>query len=187
MIENYKQLKEIKDKPKLLLHCCCGPCSTYVIEFLQPYFTLTAYYYNPNTQPYDEYIKRLEELKKVTDIYKIDLIVGDYDDSFDKIAIGMEKEIEGGKRCYLCYENRIKNTYLKTKELGFDYYTTTLSVSPYKKEDIINKIGFSYSDTIKFVYSNFKLNDGYRKSIMLSKKYFLYRQKYCGCLFSITK
>jgi len=199
MKENYqKKLDEIINSiekenvvPSLLLHSCCAPCSSYVIEYLSNYFNITVYYYNPNIYPLEEYEKRKAEQIKSLDQFKtknkLNIIDSDYNyNDFLKISEGLENEREGGKRCFSCYKLRLENTALKAKELKYDYFTTTLTISPYKNSFKINEIG-NYLENkyqIKYLYSDFKKKEGYKKSIELAKKYNLYRQDYCGCLYS---
>ena len=176
-------------KPKLLLHSCCGPCSTWVISYLKDYFDITVYYYNPNIEPEEEYQHRKQEqirfIKENKEV-SVSFLDCDYDNlSFKDIARGLEKEKEGGARCSKCFYLRLKKTALTAKENNFDYFGTTLTVSPHKNSEVINKMGEAVSKecNIPFIYSNFKKQDGYKKSIELSKKYDLYRQNYCGCLY----
>lgn len=173
-------------KPKLLLHSCCGPCSTYVIDYLKDYFKITVLFYNPNIEPREEYNKRKEEQLKILKNYNIPFLESDYENNiFRCIVKGHEKDKEGGERCHLCYELRIKKTRDLAIKLGFEYFCTTLTVSPYKDAQIINLIGKKLSnDKVKWLESDFKKKEGYKKSIELSHKYSLYRQNYCGCLFS---
>ena len=191
---NYqKKLEEIisklDKKTTLLLHSCCGPCSTRVIDFLKDYFDITVYYYNPNIEPQEEYIHRKEEQKRFIKEYQeanIKFLDCDYDNSsFKEIAKGLEDVPEGGARCNKCFYLRLNKTALKAKELNFDYFGTTLTVSPHKNSEIINEIGEKISKdlNIDYIYGDFKKNDGYKKSIKLSKEYNLYRQNYCGCLY----
>lgn len=183
-------LNNLKEKrPTLLLHSCCGPCSSYVIEKLIPFFKITIFYYNPNIYPEEEFFKRLEEQKKLLSNYKeIDLIVGDYNYStFLDSVKGLENLGEKSQRCYKCYEFRIKQLSKAASDNNFDYFTTTLSVSPYKISSWINELGLKYQTKSKFLYSNFKKENGYQNSILLSKKYNLYRQEYCGCEFSLEE
>ena len=190
---NYNnKLLEIVEKldyvPKLLLHSCCGPCSTTCISFLTNYFDITVLYYNPNIEPEEEYLKRKNEQIKFINSFdakhKLDFMDCDYDnEAFLKIASGLENEKEGGARCHKCYYLRMAKTADVAKNNGFDYFATTLTVSPYKDSQVINHIGevISKEKNINYLYSDFKKNDGYKKSIELSKKYKLYRQNYCGC------
>ena len=183
-------INKLDYKPKLLLHSCCGPCSSYVITYLKDYFDITILYYNPNIEPYEEYIKRKEEQIKLIDklnIIDLDLYDIDYDnENYRNKVIGLENEKEGGSRCHICYELRLNKTAMLAKENGYEYFGTTLTVSPYKNAQVLNQIGEKLSNVynIKWLYSDFKKKDGYKKSIELSKEYNLYRQDYCGCLFS---
>lgn len=174
--------------PKLLLHSCCGPCSTTCISFLTKYFDVTVFYYNPNIEPEAEYVKRKNEQIKFLNHFKgqnkIDFLDCDYDnESFSKAVKGLETEPEGGKRCSVCFALRLNKTAEVAKNKGYDYFGTTLTVSPHKNSQVINEIGEKISQKvgIPFLYSDFKKQDGYKKSIELSKKYELYRQNYCGC------
>lgn len=174
-------------KPKLLLHICCAPCSTSVIEGLKDKFEVVGLYCNPNISPESEYFKRLFEVKKYCKIIGIDLIISAYNHE-DWLADirGLEKEKEGGKRCVECYKFRMDKAAKEANKRNFDYYTTTLSVSPYKNFEYIKKIGrdFERDFAAEFLKEDFKKKDGYKRSIELSRKYKLYRQKYCGCEFS---
>lgn len=182
-----------KNKPRLLLHSCCGPCSTQVIDFLRNYFKITVYYYNPNIEPDLEYEKRkreqirfINEAKKQDESLDLDFLDCGYDnDSFKKISKGLEQEKEGGARCSKCFYLRLKETARKAKELGYDYFGTTLTVSPHKNSQVINRIGENIQEELNmpFIYGDFKKNDGYKKSIEFAKQYDLYRQDYCGCLY----
>ena len=181
-----------KEKPRLLLHSCCGPCSTEVINFLKDYFLITVYYYNPNIEPIEEYNKRkqeqirfIEEFNK-TSKDKVEFLDCDYaNEDFKEVAKNLETEKEGGARCHKCYYLRLKKTALKAKENNFEYFGTTLTVSPYKSSEVINKLGekIEAEVNVKYIYGDFKKNNGYQKSIMYSKQYNLYRQNYCGCLY----
>lgn len=196
MKKNYQIVMEeiisnLEGTKKLLLHSCCGPCSSYVIKTLTPYFDITVLYYNPNIEPLEEYLKRKEEqkrfIKEFKGVNKIDFMDCDYDnEKFKELAKGLEKEREGGARCIKCYYERINKTALMAKENGFDYFCTTLTVSPYKNSTKINEIGALLEEKygIKYLYSDFKKKDGYKESIKLSKEYSLYRQDYCGCNYS---
>lgn len=177
--------------PNLLLHSCCAPCSSYVLEYLSNYFNITIYYYNPNISPYEEFEKRALEqvnlIKKLRTKNPINYIIEKYNnDEFEQIVVGLTNELEGGPRCFKCYNLRLEKTCLYSKEHNFDYFTTTLSVSPYKNSDKLNEIG-SYLEekyNINFLRADFKKKNGYKRSIELSKKYNLYRQDYCGCIYS---
>ena len=176
----------------LLLHACCAPCSSSVLERLGNFFKISILYYNPNITEKYEYEKRLNEIVKFASNFKtkysIEVIPGRYKPiEFFDIARGLEKEPERGKRCYKCYELRLKETALIAKEKGFDYFTTTLSLSPYKDAKWINEIGESLQEQYKvnFLFSDFKKKNGYKRSIELSKEFDLYRQDYCGCVYSV--
>ena len=189
-----KIIKSIQQDGKtktLLLHSCCAPCSSYVLEYLSKYFRITIFYYNPNIYPKEEFYKRVEEQKRLISELpvknKINFIEGRFDsDRFYEIAKGLEKEKEGGQRCFNCYELRLRKTAILAKEQGFDYFTTTLSISPYKNAKKLNEIGFKLSQeyNTEYLFSDFKKKNGYKRSIELSKQYNLYRQDYCGCIFS---
>ena len=177
--------------PKLLLHCCCAPCSSYVLEYLSEFFEITVFYYNPNISPYDEYLKRIDELKKLIEKMplknKVNFLEGKYNnDDFNLLVNGHENEEEGGSRFFKCYKMRLEETVKKAKELEFDYFTTTLSISPYKNANKLNEIGISLSEkyNINYLYADFKKKNGYKRSIELSNLYGLYRQDYCGCIYS---
>lgn len=182
---------ESNSRPKLLLHSCCAPCSSYVLEYLTKYFDITIFYYNPNIYPYDEYKKRFnEQIKLINDMNPenmISIIDCDYNNNLYEEAIkGFESEPEGGKRCHICYELRLEQTAKQAKNLDFDYFGTTLSVSPYKNSEKLNLIGKSLEEqyNVNYLYSDFKKKDGYKRSIVLSREYNLYRQEYCGCKYS---
>lgn len=190
MITNYKEfenfLENTKEKKKLLIHACCGPCSTSVLELLNKYFLIDVLYYNPNIYPEEEYKKRLNTLKKVSK----NIISFSYDsDLFTNLVKGLETEKEGGLRCYKCIEARLRKTARYAKENGYDFFTTTLSVSPHKNSKMINEIGYKLEKeyNIKYLYSDFKKKEGYKRSITLSKNLNLYRQTYCGCKYSIKE
>ena len=181
------------EKKKLLLHSCCGPCSTSVIEKLKKDYNITIFYYNPNIYPREEYLKRIETqkeylLKSNQDIAVVDGKYNDFD-IFEKAFVGLENCPEGGQRCEKCMSLRIKKTAEYAKNNGFDVFTTTLSVSPHKNAKLINALGekFSLEFSIPFLYSDFKKQDGFLLSTTLSKKYNLYRQNYCGCKYSLPK
>lgn len=187
-------LEKLKDKnkiPKLLLHACCGPCSSYVLEYLSNFFEITVYYYNPNIYPESEYYRRLEEAKKFISSFptknKVNFVEDEYDSNkFYSSIRGLEKLGERSERCYKCYEFRMKNAAKYASINNFDYFTTTLSISPYKNADWINEIGMILEKeyNIKYLFSDFKKKNGYKRSLELSKEYNLYRQDYCGCVYS---
>lgn len=172
---------------KLLLHCCCGPCSTAVIEKLKGDYDITLFYYNPNIEPYEELLLRANELVKVAKHFSIPVIIDDSAINFKEVAKGLETQKEGGSRCELCFDIRLSKTAEIAKIKGFDAFTTTLTVSPHKNADLINKIGVENGNKygVEFLAENFKKQDGYLRSIKLSNELGLYRQKYCGCRFSI--
>lgn len=188
-----KQIQEIKEKkkvPTLLLHSCCAPCSSQVITCLTNYFDITILYYNPNIYPEEEYLKRKEEqirlIHEIKNINKLEIIDCDYDnDIYEQEIKGLENEQEGGSRCYKCFNLRLNKTAQIAKENNYDFFSTTLTISPYKNSKLINIIGKDLEKkyNITWLYSDHKKRDGYKKSIELSKKYNLYRQNYCGCEF----
>ena len=207
-IEFEKQIDRIKsaeELPKLLLHACCAPCSTHCLEVLAAYFDITVYFYNPNIDEFEEYKKRLEELerlKKEADFAKnIKIVDGSFEpDRFYEMAKGREDLPERGLRCYDCYELRLRKTAEYALKEGFDYFSTTLSISPYKNAQWLNEIGIKLENEMMqeyeqkncedikkypiFLFSDFKKKNGYKRSIELSEEYGLYRQDYCGCIFS---
>lgn len=186
-IEN---IKKAGVKPKLLLHACCAPCSSAVLEQLCDVFEITLFFYNPNISPESEFAFRLEELGRLTaemDLSNIQIIAPPYDNSeFENIAKGMENIPEGGARCAKCYRLRLEKTVAYAKENEFDYVTTTLSISPYKNAQWLNEIGLELADKygVKYLCSDFKKGEGYKRSCALSAQYNLYRQNYCGCIYS---
>lgn len=178
--------------PKLLLHSCCAPCSSYVLEYLSQYFEITVFYYNPNIYPESEYTKRIWEQQKLIDElpakHPISFMAGPYDkERFYEMASGLEHVKEGGARCMKCYELRLREAAKIAKNAGFDYFTTTLSISPLKKAERLNEIGQRLGEEyeVEYLLSDFKRKNGYKRSIELSKIYGLYRQDYCGCEFSM--
>ena len=189
------KIEEIKDNnppSRLLLHSCCASCSSHVIDYLAPYFSITVFFYNPNIYPKAEYEKRLKDqirlLKELTLSIEVDLIVGDYEpEIYYQRVRGLEQEKEGQVRCTKCYELRLERTAQKAVELGFPYFTTTLTISPHKNSETINKLGgeIASSHNLSYLFSNFKKKGGFQHSILLSKQYGLYRQNYCGCIFSL--
>ena len=186
-----ENIKKSNKTPKLLLHACCAPCSSYVLEYLSNYFEITILYYNPNIYPKEEYTRRLEELKRFLKIYKtknkVTFVEEKYDEKeyYDSIK-GLENLGEKSKRCYNCYELRLNRAAIYAKNNNFDHFTTTLSISPYKVSKWINEIGGNLEKKygIKYLYSDFKKRNGYKRSQELSKEYNLYRQDYCGCIYS---
>lgn len=189
--EEIKKIKNMDRIPTLLLHSCCAPCSSYVLEYLSEFFSITVLYYNPNIFPEEEYLYRIKEQQKLINNLpvknKINLIGTKYtpEDFYSKIK-GHEKDEEGGERCFICYELRLREAAKYAKEGKFDYFTTTLSISPLKNADKLNEIGKKVADEngIKYLYSDFKKKNGYKRSTELSKEYGLYRQNYCGCVYS---
>ena len=184
-----KELEASQKKPTLMLHTCCAPCSSSVIERLAKHFEITVFYYNPNIEPIEEYLLRKEEQKRYLKEINVNIKFQDCDyenEEFKKISKGLENLKEGGYRCHECYKLRLLKTAQKAKELNFDYFGTTLTVSPYKNSQILNQIGEEIEKElkIKYLFSDFKKKEGYKKSIELSKKYNLYRQNYCGCTYS---
>ncbi len=194
--ENYdkkmeEQLKALQgERKKLLIHSCCGPCSSSVLEYLKDYLDIDVYFYNPNITEKEEYETRLEELKIFLDKiqFPMKVVEGEYEvrrDFFEKIK-GLEKEPETGARCKVCYELRMEEAARKAKEEGYDYFTTVLSISPMKNATWINEIGEKLEEKYKipFLHGDFKKKNRYLRSIQLSKEYGMYRQEYCGCIFS---
>ena len=190
-----KILAQLTGVPRLMLHSCCAPCSSYVLEYLRRYFEITVFYYNPNISMEAEYQKRVAEQKRLiaaynqlTDSgYPIAVIEGDYEpEAFYEIARGLEQCPEGGERCFACYELRLRETAKRAKAGQYDYFTTTLSISPLKNAAKLNEIGEKLAAEfgVAWLPSDFKKKDGYKRSIELSKEYDLYRQDYCGCVYS---
>ncbi len=177
--------------PRLFLHSCCAPCSSYVLEYLSRYFEITVFFYNPNISPAEEYEKRVEEIRrmigKMEFVHPVKLVEGEYDPQvFFRMAKGMEDIPEGGERCFGCYRLRMEEAARLAEEGNYDYFTTTLSISPLKNAQKINEIGEELSKIYKVSHlpSDFKKKNGYKRSIELSGEYDLYRQDYCGCVFS---
>lgn len=205
-----KEIKKWSDKemcPTILLHSCCAPCSSYCMEYLSKYAEITAFYYNPNITDENEYRHRVAELKRLIDemfvgqtdevfikdktltVHKPSFIEGEYDpDSFYNIAKGLESEPECGRRCIKCYELRLRKTAEEAAKGGYEYFTTTLTISPLKDAQVLNRLGIKLGEEygVKYLPSDFKKNGGYQRSIELSREYNLYRQNYCGCEFSKT-
>ncbi len=179
---------------RLFLHSCCAPCSSYVLEYLRNYFRITVFYYNPNISFEQEYQKRIAEQKRLIDAYNrggtgypIDVVEGDYEpEVFYDMAAGLEECPEGGERCFLCYELRLRKTAQQALDGNYDYFCTTLSISPLKNAKKLNEIGEQLAEEyqVKWLMSDFKKKDGYKRSIELSAIYDLYRQDYCGCVYS---
>ncbi len=206
MNRNYsKELDKILNREEnkgkhLFLHSCCAPCSSYVLEYLRSFFKITVFYYNPNITEEDEYFKRAAEQKRLiaefnrqlaegemSQAYPITVVEGDYKrELFFERVKGLEKCPEGGERCFACYELRLRETARKAKEAGADYFTTTLTISPLKNAARLNEIGEGLADEyqVAFLPSDFKKKNGYKRSIELSREYGLYRQDYCGCIYS---
>jgi len=186
-----KIIEGLANKPTLLVHSCCAPCSSYVLEYLNRYFEITVFYYNPNITETEEYYKRVEEVKRlIAEMPKetpIHFIEGKYDpETYLTVVRGLENEPEGGKRCEKCFELRLSEAARIAKEGNFDFFTTTLTISPLKNAEKLNTIGemAAKSLNLQWLPSDFKKKEGYKRSIELSKEYGLYRQDYCGCVFS---
>lgn len=199
MNRNYqKELEKIIEKnkaenkiPRLFLHSCCAPCSSYVLEYLSQYFEITDFFYNPNISPREEYEKRTEEMKRLIEempfVHKPKFVEGKYHpEDFFKMAKGLEDVQEGGERCFQCFRMRMEEAARLAAEGGYDYFTTTLTISPLKNAQKINEIGEELAKIydVKHLPSDFKKKNGYKRSTELSKEYQLYRQDYCGCVFS---
>jgi len=177
-------------KQRLLLHTCCGPCSTHVIEILKNDYDLTLYFYNPNIYPKEEYHRRLDTVKKVSKEMNVPLVIEDYEPGIWNDAVkGLEEEQENGKRCEECFNLRLEVSAEYAKKNNYDLFATTLTISPYKDAQIINEIGKRLEGeyAIDFLDADFRKDNGYQRSIELSKQMGLYRQKYCGCIYSLNK
>lgn len=204
-VRNYqKELDKILERleteqpPRLFLHSCCAPCSSYVLEYLRKYFAITVFYYNPNISMEPEYRKRVEEQKRLIAAYNksaegqaiffpIEIQEGDYEpQAFYEIAKGLEQCPEGGERCFACYELRLAETARRAVQGGYDYFATTLTISPLKNAQKLNEIGerLALEQGVTWLPSDFKKKNGYKRSIELSAEYDLYRQDYCGCIYS---
>lgn len=182
-------VSKLEKKPSLLLHVCCGPCSSYVLEYLSNYFEIAILFYNPNIYPKEEYIRRKEEMEEfVSKAYpNTKYIILDYNEKeFYDAVRGYEHLGERSERCFKCYELRLKKTVEYAKENGYDYFTTSLSISPYKVSSKLNEIGSILEKEygINYLYSDFKKRNGYKRSIEISREYNMYRQEYCGCVYS---
>ena len=187
-----EEIKRTGEAPTLLLHSCCAPCSSYCLEYLSEYFKITVFYYNPNIYPESEYALRTEEQKRLIKELKVKneisfLEIGFNPEEFYSAVKGLEKEKEGGERCFICYRLRLSKTAEEAKKRGFDYFTTTLSISPLKNAEKLNEIAEDegIKNGIKHLPSDFKKKNGYKRSTELSKEYGLYRQDYCGCVYSV--
>ena len=188
LIEKLEQTKEV---PRLFLHSCCAPCSSYVLEYLSEHFAITVFYFNPNIAPEEEYRKRVEEQKRLIEqlpaVYPIQFLEGRYEpEEFYSRVRGLEKEPEGGARCRVCFELRLEEAARLAAEGGYDYYTTTLSISPLKNAQVLAQVAMEMGEKwgVRWLPSDFKKKEGYKRSIQLSAEYDLYRQNYCGCVFS---
>ena len=201
-----RKWSELEVCPTILLHSCCAPCSSYCLEYLSKHAGITAFYYNPNITDEGEYRHRVAELKRLIDemfvnvpdgevytkennstVYKPKFLESEYaPDSFYDIAAGLENEPECGRRCIKCYELRLRRTAEEAAKGGYDYFTTTLTISPLKDAQILNRLGIKLGEEygVKYLPSDFKKNGGYQRSIELSREYNLYRQNFCGCEFS---
>ena len=191
VIESLSQQEKV---PTLLLHSCCAPCSSYVLEYLSNYFGITVFYYNPNIYPDEEYEMRVREQQRFIRAFPakhpIDFIEGAYDkERFYEMARGLEQVPEGGQRCFQCYELRLREAGELAKARGFDYFTTTLSISPMKNAQKLNEIGQCLAEElgVSYLCSDFKKRNGYKRSTEISKEYGMYRQDYCGCVYSYQK
>lgn len=196
---NYqKEMEKILDAavrdgkvPTLFLHSCCAPCSSYVLEYLSKYFSITVFYYNPNISPMEEYKARTEEVKRLISelpaVHPISFIEGKYDpECYYEAVKGHEQDPEGGERCKICFEMRLREAARLAASGGYDWFTTTLTISPLKNAERLNSIGHAMGEEyhVAFLPSDFKKKEGYKRSIELSAEYHLYRQNYCGCVFS---
>ncbi len=186
-----EKIEKSEKKPSLLLHACCAPCSSYVLEYLSGFFDITLFYYNPNISPEAEFKKRVAELSRLIGEMPLKRAVrlteGEYaPERFNEIAKGLENVPEGGERCFKCYELRLRRAAEEAKASGFDYFTTTLSISPHKNAEKLNEIGGALSEEfgVPYLFSDFKKRNGYKRSCELSALYGLYRQNYCGCVYS---
>lgn len=192
MLETLSKIDK-KDYKKILLHTCCGPCFTIPYQYLKGKFEITLFFNNSNIYPSEEYFRRLEELKKYIASLdtKVDLVVTDYNyENFIEDFKGLEEEREGGNRCFICYEKRLKQTFKYAHEHGFDYVGSVMSISRYKNAQKLNEIGEKLAENypeIKWFYADFKKENGYEKSLEIVKDFGMYKQDYCGCEFSIKK
>lgn len=191
-LEQVLAVKQQKNEvPTLLLHSCCAPCSSYVLEYLSEYFSITVFYYNPNIYPEEEYHKRVLEqqnfIKRLPVKNPISFIEGEFDPKeFYEAVKGLEKEPEGGARCRVCFDLRLQRAAQEAKRIGADYLTTTLTISPLKNAEVLNEAGeqAALQNGVTWLPSDFKKKNGYKRSVELSEEYGMYRQNYCGCVFS---
>lgn len=186
-IELEKLISKLEYKPKLMLHCCCAPCASYVCEYLKDYFEITLLYYNPNISPLEEYELRLNETERLAKYFGLDFLHLEWDnDEFEKMSVGLETAPEGSARCSKCFELRLIKTAEIAKNNNFEYFTTSLSISPMKNSKVLYEIGTKIANEfgVKYLPSDFKKKNGYKRSVELSKQLNLYRQNYCGCRFS---
>lgn len=197
-VQNYQRVLEETirrhegERPRLLLHACCAPCSSYVLEYLSQYFRITVFDYNPNISPESEFRMRTEEIERLVrempfPAERPEVLVGRYDpERFYRAVAGHEEDGEGGERCEICFRLRLTEAAEAARDGGFDYFTTTLSISPLKNAALLNRIGAELSEAygVPYLYSDFKKKNGYKRSIELSRDYGLYRQDYCGCVYS---
>lgn len=193
-LELDKILNGLDGTPRLLLQSCCAPCSSYVLEYLSQYFEITVFYFNPNIYPEEEFYKRCEEQKRLLTLMSFKnpvkfTEIGYKSELFYSSVKGLEHIKEGGERCYACYTLRLEHTARLAKEQGFDYFTTTLSISPYKNAVWLNEIGERLAEeyNVKYLTSDFKKRNGYKRSTELSQSFGMYRQDYCGCIFSMKE
>ncbi|MBR2860431.1 MAG: epoxyqueuosine reductase QueH [Clostridia bacterium] len=190
-LEQENIISKLDHVPTLLLHSCCGPCSSHCLEVLSKHFSVTVLWYNPNIQPAEEFNLRLQNqeklLKSLQTQNPVKLLVTDYNpNEFFEVANGLEEEKEGGARCEKCFRLRLEKTAQIAKESGFEFFTTTLTVSPHKNAELLNQLGYEIAEKygINFLPADFKKKNGYKRSIELSKQFDLYRQNYCGCVYS---
>ncbi len=192
--ETIQEITEANKVPKLLLHSCCAPCSSYCLEYLSDYFEITVFYYNPNIYPDEEYFHRAREqqafIERFPAKHPISFVEGDFDkERFFQSVKGLENEPERGARCNVCFELRLGEAASMAREMNMDYFTTTLSISPMKDAELLNDIGSKMEEKygVKYLHSDFKKKNGYKRSCELSQEYGMYRQDYCGCVFSYNE
>lgn len=192
--ETIREITEANRVPRLLLHSCCAPCSSYCLEYLSDYFEITVFYYNPNIYPDEEYFHRAREqqafIERFPAKHPISFVEGDFDkERFFQSVKGLENEPERGARCNVCYELRLGEAAQMAREMNMDYFTTTLSISPMKDAALLNEFGSKLEAEygVKYLHSDFKKKNGYKRSCELSQEYGMYRQDYCGCVFSYNE